>query len=168
MAEPPRVAGKQAALPRGVLWSHWSHPLAFGLGSGLSPVAPGTAGTLLAWALHALAAPWLSPVAAWAIIIGGFVAGRWICQQVVDELGVQDHSAIVWDEIIAFWLVLQLAQADWLAQLALFGGFRFFDAVKPPPIGWLDRRIKGGWGVMIDDLAAALATLACLFAWRAL
>ncbi len=153
-------------LDRAFMTSHPAHLIALGLGSGLAPFAPGTFGTLAGWLSFVLLAPWLNDTA-WAIVIGlGFLVGLWCCRQVIRALGVHDHPAIVWDEILAFWLILWVAApiagssgAGWVHQLVLFGLFRFFDAVKPPPISWLDRNVPGGLGVMLDDLAAAIATL---------
>jgi phosphatidylglycerophosphatase A len=152
--------------------------LAFGLGSGLAPFAPGTVGTLWAWAAFLLANQFFT-VKAWVWMIGiGILAGCWICGQVSEELGKKDFGGIVWDEIISFWLVLILIMPTnlWLQMLA-FALFRFFDAMKPGPIGMIDRHFKnleagedsfpssfglilwGGFGIMADDLAAAFFTL---------
>ncbi len=133
--------------------SRW---IAFGFGAGLSPTAPGTVGTLLAWAIFWLATPLLSPGVMWALVVAGFVLGVWACERAADDLGVADHGAIVWDEIIAFWAVLLLVPADFGAQFAALLLFRFFDIVKPPPIRQVDRRVKSGFGVMLDDLLAAV------------
>jgi len=144
------------------LRSHPAHMMALGFGSGLVPKAPGTVGTLFGWASFLLLDQLLDDVMWAALIIAGLLAGVWCCRKVIRTLGVHDHPAIVWDEILAFWLILWVAGpfADsWLSQLVLFGLFRFFDAVKPPPISWLDQHVKGGFGVMVDDLAAALASL---------
>ncbi|MFK7964523.1 MAG: phosphatidylglycerophosphatase A [Burkholderiaceae bacterium] len=142
--------------------SHPAHLLALGFGSGLSPKAPGTAGTLAGWGSFLLMDLLLTE-AMWAfVLVVGLGVGIWCSTRVIQTLGVHDHPAIVWDEILAFWLILWVAgpfAQTWLSQLVLFGLFRFFDALKPPPIRWLDRNIKGGIGVMVDDLAAALATL---------
>lgn len=142
--------------------SHPAHAMALGLGSGLAPKAPGTFGTLAGWGSFVLLDQILND-AAWAVLlVVGLIAGIWCCRKVIQALGVHDHPAIVWDEILAFWLILWVAgpfAEGWLSQLVLFGLFRFFDAVKPAPISWLDKHVKGGFGVMVDDLAAALATL---------
>lgn len=137
--------------------SRW---VAFGFGSGLSRTAPGTVGTLAAWAVYALVAPWLSSPVAWAIVIGGFALGVWACGRAADDLGVADHGSIVWDEVIAFWALLLLVPASFGAQFTALLLFRFFDIVKPPPIRQVDRHVKGGLGVMLDDLLAAGFALA--------
>jgi len=136
--------------------SRW---IALGFGSGLSPRAPGTVGTLWAWvAWLALPAHW--PAAAQAALIAvGLAIGPWACARTAHDLGVKDHGAIVWDEIVAFWIVLMVLPATFGWQLAGFALFRLLDATKPPPIGWADRRVPGGLGVMLDDLLAAFVTL---------
>ena len=153
--------------------------LAFGFGSGLSAVAPGTAGTLWAWAIY-LTTDYIfllsdTPALLWALG-AGFIWGCWICGSVSEELGKRDFGGIVWDEMIAFWVILVFIMPSnlWI-QILAFALFRFFDAVKPGPIGWIDRYFKNkenmntpstqlqiwwrGFGIMIDDLAAALSTL---------
>lgn len=151
--------------------SHPAHVLAQGFGSGLSPVVPGTTGTLFAWlAFHALSVrwpQWFTPLH-WALVIAaGFVVGIWACHQTGRDLGIADHGSMVWDEIIAFWLVLVvLMPADFNTQLWAFFWFRFFDMVKPAPIRYFDRHLKGGFGVMWDDIVAAFYTLLVFAVWR--
>jgi len=133
--------------------------LAFGFGVGLLRPAPGTWGTLLAWGL------WLLPGRlpdAWiaAVLATGFVLGAWACHKTGRDLQQPDHSGMVWDEIVAFWLVLWLSPATLSAQGGLaFVLFRSFDIAKPAPITFLDQRFKHGLGVMFDDLVAAAYTL---------
>lgn len=153
--------------------SHPAHILAQGFGSGLSPLVPGTVGTLLAWlSFQVLSARWplLFTPMNWAIIIAaGFVAGIWACRRTGLDLGIADHGSMVWDEIIAFWLVmLLLMPADFATQAWAFLWFRFFDMLKPAPIRYFDRRIKGGFGVMLDDIVASFYTLLVFALWRAL
>jgi phosphatidylglycerophosphatase A len=136
--------------------SHW---IALGFGSGLSPVAPGTVGTLWAWLSFTVFDVWLAP-AHWAVLLPlAFGLGIWACGRTSRDLGVSDHGAIVWDEILAFWLVLLFVPGGWATQLLAFALFRVFDIVKPPPIRHYDDRLRGGFGVMFDDLLAALYTL---------
>ena len=155
-----------------------SRALAFGLGSGLAPFAPGTAGTLWAWAIFLLGDYFLS-TETWCWIIGlSIFLGCWICGQVSEELGKKDFGGIVLDEVVTFWLVLILIMPATLwIQILAFALFRFFDAVKPGPIGMIDRHFKHlengdhsspssfgtvlwrGFGIIADDLAAALFTL---------
>jgi phosphatidylglycerophosphatase A len=137
------------------LVSHPAHFIALGFGAGLSPVAPGTVGTLVAfpicWALAQL-----MPLLAIAFVsIPLFFVGVWACERTGRDLGVQDHGAMVWDEIVAFLPLAVIASASpWLEAVA-FGLFRLFDIWKPFPIRSLERRVKGGMGVMIDDVFAA-------------
>jgi phosphatidylglycerophosphatase A len=141
------------------LLSHPAHFLAFGFGSGLSPKAPGTVGTLVAFPLY-----WLlsgSPYY-WLWIALFLAVGVWICGFTGRALGVADHGGMVWDEIAAFLLVLPFAPQTWVGFLMAFVLFRLFDIFKPFPIGWLDARLKGGLGVMLDDVLAAVYAIVCL------
>ena len=156
------------------------HAMALGFGSGLSPKAPGTVGTLWAWLAYLLLQPRLG-VAGWvALLAGGFVVGCWACAVTARRLGVEDPGCIVWDEVIAFWLVLWLVMpAGVLAQGIAFALFRYFDAAKPGPVAWADalfkprhgpdRALQIGWtqglGIMLDDLVAALCTLLVIALW---
>lgn len=153
--------------------SHPAHMLAQGFGSGLAPFMPGTSGTLYAWLSYALlTARWpavFTPLT-WATIIGiGFLIGVWACSKTGRDLGIADHGSMVWDEIVAFWLVLLLLMpASGSTQLWAFFWFRVFDMVKPPPIAYFDRTFKGGFGVMWDDIVAAFYTLLLFAVWRVL
>ena len=151
--------------------SHPAHLLAMGFGSGLSRWVPGTVGTLFGWLLfHAMSVRWpetLTPAVWGMLIVAGFVIGVWACERTGRALGVPDHGAMVWDEIIAIWLVmLFVTPSSFKAQLAAFLVFRFFDMTKPPPIRQFERRFKGGFGVMADDIIAAFFTLLVLALWR--
>jgi phosphatidylglycerophosphatase A len=146
-----------------LLVSHPAHLVALGLGSGLAPLAPGTFGTLAALPLYALLATFVAdPGARVAVIAVAFALGVWACARTGRALGVADHGAIVWDEIVAFALVLAATPPTPLWIAAAFVAFRFFDIVKPWPIRQFDARLKNGFGVMFDDLLAALYTLALL------
>ena len=138
------------------------HLIALGFGSGLAPVAPGTFGSLAGWASFELASPWLARAPALAVLVVAFVVGIWACGRTGRDLGVPDHGAMVWDEIVAIWLVLLFTAPGLVWHSGAFLLFRLFDITKPAPIGWLDRHIKGGLGVMADDLLAALYALALL------
>jgi len=133
--------------------------LAFGFGSGLLRPGAGTWGTLLAWLLWIVSTDYHSDEHVAVVLVVGLVYGSWACGRVCRELGVHDHVGIVWDEIVAFWLVLWLTPSTWLWQLIAFGLFRFFDIVKPGGIKKIDATIKGGIGVMVDDLVAAAYSL---------
>jgi phosphatidylglycerophosphatase A len=146
----------------GFAFSHPAHFIAFGFGAGLSPLAPGTAGTLLAFPLWWLIGPAYPPAAVLGIVAFLFAVGVWACDITGRHLGVADHGAMCWDEVVAFLLVLAIAPQTPLWQAAAFFVFRLFDVVKPPPIRTLERRMKGGFGVMFDDILAAGYTLLVL------
>ncbi|MEW5250465.1 phosphatidylglycerophosphatase A [Microbulbifer sp. 2201CG32-9] len=128
--------------------------LAFGFGSGLSPRAPGTAGTLMAvpfwWLLQSLPPAWYL-----AIVVAAALLGCYLCGAASRALGVHDHGGIVWDEMVGYWLTMFMAPAGWGWALYGFLLFRLFDIAKPQPIRWADRQVRGGWGVMLDDILAA-------------
>ena len=143
----------------GFLLSHPAHFVALGFGTGLSPFAPGTVGTLLAFPLYAILAAQLPPFELFLLICGFFVLGVLACDRTGKALGIPDHTSMNWDEIVAFLLVLMLTPEGLAWQAFAFFGFRFFDVVKPQPIRYFDRTIKGGFGVMFDDVCAAFYTL---------
>lgn len=151
----------------GFVFSHPAHAIAFGFGVGLAPTAPGTFGTLLGWAIG-----WaLGGVHAgifFSIVLVFFVLGVWACEVTARNLGIADHGGLVWDEVVAFMLVLAIAPRELVWQAAAFVAFRFFDIVKPPPIRHLERRYGGGFGVMFDDLVAAAYALLVLAALKRL
>jgi len=137
--------------------------IVFGFGSGLIRPASGTWGTLAAWLLWVAAEPFMPSFWAVGLFIAlAFAYGCWACQQVCRELDVHDHLGMVWDEIVAFWLVLWLSPPGWWSGLAAFVLFRFFDIAKPPPIKYCDARVKGGFGVMFDDILAAAYAVAIM------
>ena len=147
---------------------HPAHLIALGAGAGLVPGAPGTAGTLLAFPLYwALASVCAAPTLLGLIALG-FALGVWACGRTGRALGASDHGAIVWDEIIAFMLVLFFTPAGLLWQAFAFLLFRLFDILKPPPIRYYDRKLKSGFGVMFDDLLAAAYSLLVLAVARML
>jgi len=164
MTEPPIVLRRATA---GFMWRHPSRWIALGFGSGLSPLAPGTVGTLWAWVAFVVLDRWLDPLAWGLLIAASLVAGLWTCTRTARDLGQADPGQIVWDEVVAFWLVLWLVMpAGFWTQLAAFALFRYFDAAKPGPVGWADQAFKGGppgWrqgvGILADDLVAAGCTL---------
>lgn len=143
------------------LLSHPAHFLALGFGSGLAPKAPGTFGTLAAIPLFGLLL--LLPETGHCLIIAAlFLLGILLCHIAGANLGVSDHGSIVWDEIVAFMLVLEFTPASWTWWLCAFLLFRLFDIWKPFPIRILDRKIHGGFGVMLDDLLAAIYAIIAL------
>lgn len=134
------------------------HALAFGFGSGLAPKAPGTVGTLAAVPLYLL----LAPLALWqysVLLLFSFAVGVYLCHKTAHDLGVHDHPGIVWDEFVGYWITMLMAPAGWGWIVIGFVLFRLFDIAKPWPINWLDKRVAGGFGIMIDDVLAGL--LAC-------
>jgi phosphatidylglycerophosphatase A len=161
-------------LNRRFLLSHPAHFIALGAGAGLSRLAPGTAGTLWAWAVFLLLQIWLTPLQLGVLIGVATLVGWWACTVTAQHLGVADPGAIVWDEIVAFWLVLWLVTpTSFGGELAAFVLFRYFDAAKPGPVGWADRLFKGlgwrgGWGILFDDFVAAFCTLLVIAIWRSL
>jgi phosphatidylglycerophosphatase A len=149
--------------PLKFLFSHPAHFIACGMGSGLSPVASGTAGTLFAWASYPLLRLGYPGDLGFALfLLLAFVAGVWCAHLTGRHLGVVDHGAIVWDEIVPFWGVLMLTPEGWTWQIAAFLLFRFYDIVKPQPAHYFDTHVKNGFGVMMDDVIAAGYTVLSL------
>jgi phosphatidylglycerophosphatase A len=152
--------------------SHPAHIIALGGGSGLSRFAPGTAGTLWAWVAFVVLQMYLSPVQIGWTIAASLPIGWWACTVTAKHMRVMDPGNIVWDEVIAFWIILwMIAPAGFWAQLVAFALFRFFDAVKPGPVAWADAlfkgfNAKGGFGIIFDDLVAAFCTLFVIAMWR--
>jgi phosphatidylglycerophosphatase A len=136
--------------------------LAFGFGSGLTPWLPGTAGTLAAVPLYWLAVHWLPFSGYLALLLAAFLIGIYVCGRAAHKLGVHDHGGIVWDEFVGFWITMVAVPPDWLWVLLGFVLFRIFDMAKPWPIKAVDRRVSGGFGIMLDDVLAGLAAWACL------
>ncbi|MGE0874730.1 MAG: phosphatidylglycerophosphatase A [Burkholderiales bacterium] len=161
----PSVPSVRASIARPgtrFAFGHPAHFVAFGFGAGLAPFAPGTAGTIAAVPLWWVFSQGYGPLELFAAIGLFFVIGVWACELTGRHLGVADHGAMVWDEVVAFLLVLAIVPAEPGWQIAAFLVFRFFDVVKPPPIRAAERRFKGGFGVMFDDLLAAGYTLLVL------
>ena len=155
------MAVKSSPIPYAV----WRDPLcvvALGFGAGALPKAPGTWGTLIALPFYFLLAR--LPLLEYALLmIALFVAGIWICARAGQVLGIHDHGAIVWDEMVGFWVTMILAPPAWPWIIAGFVLFRIFDILKPWPINWLDRQVGGGLGVMVDDLIAGIYAAICLY-----
>ncbi len=144
---------------RKFLFSHPAHLLALGFGAGLAPVAPGTAGTLLGFPVYMVLAWRLDPVGVLLAAAAMFALGIWACQRTGEDLGIADHSGMVWDEVVAFVLILVFTPPGLAWQAFAFFAFRAFDVFKPPPIRQADQKWKGGFGVMFDDILAAGYTL---------
>lgn len=164
----PFAPAPLASINAKFLLSHPAHFIALGLGSGLSPKAPGTVGTLWAWLAWLLLQNYFTPTQQGVVIVLATLLGWWAAKVTTLHLGIADPGAIVWDEIVAFWLVLWLLMpTSFSMQLIAFALFRFFDAVKPPPVGWADQVFKGfgwrgAWGIYFDDFVAAFCTLLVL------
>jgi phosphatidylglycerophosphatase A len=144
-----------------LLFSNPVHFFSLGFGSGLAPKAPGTFGTLVGLPLYWLIHP-LVLNSQLILILFLFLVGIYFCQKTGDALGVSDHGGIVWDEIVAMMLVLTFTPLQWTWWAVAFILFRLFDIWKPFPIRQLDANLKGGLGVMLDDLLAALYAIAVL------
>ncbi len=147
-------------------WFNPIHLLAFGFGSGAAPKAPGTWGTLAAvliyWSLSQL-----SPEHYLLMLLVTSVMGIYICGQTARDLGVHDHGSIVWDEFVGFWITMFAAPVGWVWVVVGFVLFRFFDIIKPWPISWIDKKITGGFGIMLDDVIAGVMAAVVLqgIAW---
>ena len=162
------------------LLAHPAHCIALGFGSGLSPIAPGTAGTVWGWLSFLVLQRWLTSEGIGWLIAVSVPLGWWACTVTARNLRQIDPGSIVWDEIVAFWAVLWLVMpTGLLGQTIAFALFRYFDAAKPGPVGWTDRlshRIDpatgrhvwslAGLGIMADDLVAAGCTLLLVALWR--
>ena len=158
------------------MWAHPARWMALGFGAGLSRLAPGTVGTAWAWLTFLLLQSHMTD-GLWALLIGAsFLIGWWACTQTAKHMEIADPGCIVWDEIVAFWLVLWLISptgesTGFWGQLIAFVLFRYFDAAKPGPVAWADQTFKGfgargGFGIMFDDLVAAFCTVLVIALWR--
>lgn len=149
------------------VWSNPVHWLAFMGGAGCIPRAPGTMGTLAAIPLY-VAVSNLPLMYFIVLTLFMFIAGIWICDYSSRKLGIHDHPGIVWDEVVGYFVTMTAAPAGWIWWLIGFGLFRLFDIWKPWPIGWLDSKVRGGFGIMLDDVVAGLFAVACLqlAAWQ--
>jgi phosphatidylglycerophosphatase A len=150
------------------LIAHPAHFLALGFGAGLSPVAPGTIGTLVALPLAVLLRGATGDAGYLITVTVAFGVGVWAADRTGRDLGVADHGAIVWDEIVAFLVVLFFAGADPVRQAFAFLLFRLFDIAKPPPANMIDREWHNGFGVMADDMVAAFYALLVFALWQRL
>ncbi len=151
---------KKSSIPPGFL-KHPEHLLALGFGSGYVPKIPGTAGTLVG-ILFYLAMQYLHWSIYVCIVTILFLFGIRLCEKTARDMGVHDHSAIVWDEIVGYLVTMFLAPAGWLWIVIGFISFRLFDIWKPWPIRLVDRTVKGGFGIMIDDVLAGIYALLTL------
>lgn len=136
--------------------------LAFGFGSGLAPKAPGTFGSMAGLVIWLLLADLSLPAYLTIVTLSG-LAGVYVCGTAAEKLGVHDHGGIVWDEFVGLWIAMAALPVSWASIILGFGLFRFFDILKPWPISWLDKKVSGGWGIMLDDIAAGAATSATIY-----
>ncbi len=143
------------------IWRNPVHLLAFGFGAGLSPKAPGTAGTAVAMLIYLLLPPMPPMVFAWLIVIS-FLTGLWLCGKAATDLGVHDHSGIVWDEFVGYWITMFMAPGGIIWAVLGFVLFRLLDIFKPWPIKWVDKELKGGVGIMLDDVLAGIMAALCI------
>lgn len=150
----------QNTLPPGFL-KNPVHFAAFGFGSGCAPKAPGTFGTLMAVVLY-LPLQYLPIFWFCGVILLSFIFGIYCCEKASKALGVHDHGGIVWDEFVGFWIVMIAAPEGWLWVVLGFCLFRLFDIWKPQPIQWLDEKVTGGLGIMLDDVLAGIYALIVL------
>ena len=147
------------------VFRNWRHFLAFGFGSGLARYAPGTFGTLASIPIYLA----ISHLPAWlyaVTVIAAFALGVWVCDTVSRDLRVHDHGGIVFDEFVGYWITMFLVPLRWEWVLAGFALFRLFDIWKPGPIRWCDRHVEGGFGIMVDDVAAGVVACLALHAIR--
>ena len=144
------------------IFANPAHFFALGFGSGLASKAPGTFGTLMGFPLFWLISSYALSTQL-IIIVALFVIGIYFCDITGKALGVSDHGGIVWDEIVAMMLVLTVTPHTWLAWLVSFCLFRLFDIWKPFPIHYFDAKLKNGFGVMFDDLLAAIYAIASMW-----
>ena len=173
----PPVAAAPGRPRLGFAFGHPARLIAFGFGCGLSRIAPGSVATLFAWLAFTALQPQLGDAHWAALLVAAALVGLWACTRTARELGVSDPGAIVWDEVLAFWCVLWLVTpTGFWEQLWAFVLFRIFDIAKPGPVAWADELFKArrgeaigwrqGFGILFDDLVAALCTLLVIALWR--
>ncbi len=147
------------------VFKHPVHFFAFGFGSGLAPKAPGTFGTLVAVPIFLLIFQW--PLLFYlAFVLITFAIGIYLCDKASKDLKVHDHSGIVWDEMVGFWITMIAIPVNWQTVLAGFLLFRLFDIWKPWPIKWCDKKVHGGFGIMLDDVIAGFFAWFFLYFWH--
>lgn len=143
------------------VWRNPIHFLAFGLGSGAAPYAPGTFGTAMAVLIYCLLPPMSVLVYVVFLLITSLI-GVYLCDKTSKDLGVHDHGGIVWDEFVGYWITMFLAPEGWVWIILGFIFFRIFDIWKPWPIKWVDKEVHGGVGIMLDDVLAGIMAALCI------
>ncbi len=144
------------------VWRNPIHFLAFGLGSGAAPKAPGTFGTLAAVPIYLWLLEGLTNTEYFVMLVVTSLVGFYLCGKTSKDLGVHDHSGIVWDEFVGYWITMWLAPAGWEYIVLGFVLFRLFDILKPWPISWIDKNVHGGFGIMVDDILAGVMSFVVL------
>ncbi|TYL46721.1 phosphatidylglycerophosphatase A [Marinomonas sp. IMCC 4694] len=144
------------------VWRNPIHFLAFGLGSGAAPKAPGTFGTLAAVPIFIWLLQGLSTTDYLVMLVVTSLVGIYLCGKTSKDMGVHDHSGIVWDEFVGYWITMFLAPEGWMYIVLGFVLFRLFDILKPWPISWVDKHVHGGFGIMLDDILAGLMSFVVL------
>jgi phosphatidylglycerophosphatase A len=156
---------KNTPIPQGFL-KNPIHLLALGFGTGCVPKMPGTIGTLVGILFYLPLVYLSSAYSSWTVYIvvtiALFLSGIWLCEVTANHLGVHDHGGIVWDEIVGFLITMTMVPPDWRFVVLGFVLFRLFDIWKPWPISWLDRKVSGGLGIMLDDVLAGIYALIVL------
>lgn len=175
LEDPSSDARKHVRPTLRFVYSHPAHIIGVFFGVGSFPIAPGTVGTLAAWIAWGVLGHWLTPAQQGWLALASIPIGWWACSITARDLRTADPRAAVIDEVVAFWIILWLiAPAGFWAQLLAFALFRYFDAAKPGPVGWADRVFHGkgvwlgGFGILFDDLVAALCALIPFALWRAI
>lgn len=144
------------------VWRNPIHFLAFGLGSGAAPKAPGTFGTLAAVPIFIWLLQGLSTTEYLIMLVATSLVGIYLCGKTSKDMGVHDHSGIVWDEFVGYWITMFLAPEGWMYIVLGFVLFRLFDILKPWPISWVDKHVHGGFGIMLDDVLAGIMSFVVL------
>lgn len=143
------------------IWRNPVHLMAFGFGAGVAPKAPGTAGTVVAMLIYLLL-PAMPPLIYAILVLLSFLLGVWLCGKTAADLGVHDHAGIVWDEFVGYWITMFMAPDGFIWAAVGFILFRLLDIFKPWPIKWADKELKGGLGIMLDDVLAGIMAALCM------
>lgn len=156
MIQDKKSSSEKSSFKQNVRLSNPIHFLAVGLGSGMSPIMPGTMGSIMAIPIWLLFYG-LMPALYWILLVVSFFFGCFICQKTSDDTHTHDSGHIVWDEFVGMWITLFfIPYLSILWVVIAFIAFRIFDMLKPWPIRWFDQKVPGGFGIMIDDVIAAI------------
>ncbi|ROS01625.1 phosphatidylglycerophosphatase A [Sinobacterium caligoides] len=160
MSNEESVTQSESELP--LPHNNFVHYAAFGFGSGMAPKAPGTFGTVMGVFIYVALLQGWSPWWYLIMLLSTTAVGIYLCHRTAAELQVHDHPGIVWDEFVGYWITMFLAPSGWLWIVLGFVYFRCFDILKPWPISWLDKRVEGGFGIMVDDILAGVFAMLLL------